>query len=80
MTRYELRERGLVARRGRLHEFRDLDRHRGHHAIERPPEARLISRGVRLDASGDGRKSYPVVTKPTIASTSPSANSWPSSA
>ena len=42
MARHELRERRLVARRGRLHEFRDLDRHHAHHAIEIPPEARSI--------------------------------------
>src|SRR6478735_3632992 len=62
MTRYELSERGLVAGRGRLHEFRDLDRHRAHHAIERPLGARLIQEASDVDdpCAARGKTSRPM--------------------
>ena len=34
MARHELRERRLIAHRGRSHDLGALDRHRVHHAIE----------------------------------------------
>ena len=49
MARHELGERRLVARRGSLHELRDLDRHHAHHAIEIRPGAGLIHEASEFD-------------------------------
>ena len=65
MTRNELGERCLVARRGSLHEFRDLDRHRAHHAIEIPAEPGLIQ---------DAGRFAKVVVRPLR--TEPSRSRW----
>ena len=71
MTRHELRERRLVAHRGRSHDLGALDRHRVHHAIEIPPEAGLIQAASDLARARAVESAWAVPTQVSLPADAP---------